>query len=127
MARRYPEAELQAAVVDHIRTRGAPGLVWWHTPNSSKLGGKRTCSGVPLEAIRLKRLGFRAGVSDLLFVHSGCIFAMELKAPRGRTSEAQDSFLADMKAAGVLTAVCDDVGLALQKLEEWKLIRGKTL
>lgn len=76
----HPEDDLQRAVVSHLRSRGSRGLVFFHVPNSSKMGGKRTHDGVPLEAIRLKALGFRKGVSDLILLHEGCIFALELKA-----------------------------------------------
>ena len=70
-ARRRPEDCIQRAVCQHLRTRGSPGLVWWHTPN----GGKRRT----IEAAIMKGLGVRAGVSDLIAVHEGKAFALELR------------------------------------------------
>lgn len=125
MARQHPEDDIQKAVVSHLRARGVPGLVFWHTPNSSKLGGKRTKDGVPLEAIRLKKMGFRAGVSDLTLVHAHNIYALELKAPGGRPSEKQLEFIEDMERAGAFTCVCEGIDRALKTLEAWGLLRGQ--
>jgi hypothetical protein len=81
-------------VFDHIGAHGAPGLVAWHTPN----GGKRNA----VEAARFKAMAVRPGVSDLVAVHDGRIFALELEAPGGRPTEAQLEFIADMERAGDL-------------------------
>lgn len=122
MKRSQPEDTLQRTVVSHIQARGVPGLVFWHTPNSSKLGGKRV-NGIPLEAIRLKKLGLRAGVSDLMFVHDSKIFAMELKVRPNKPTESQLTFLSDLERAGGYTSVCYDVDTALDALFMWGLIK----
>jgi hypothetical protein len=111
-----PEDQIQKAVFAHIRARGAPGLVAWHTPN----GGKRK----PIEAAIFKGLGVRAGVSDIIAVHDGKIFALELKAEGGRPSESQLEFLADIGRAGAFTAICEGLDPALRALETWGLLRG---
>lgn len=111
-------------MIDHVIARGVPGLVHFHVPNSSKLGGKRTKSGVPLEAIRLKKLGFRKGVSDLIFIWCARIFILELKAPGNRPTEEQWQFLNDCEAQGANTAVAAGLDAAIQQLESWNLLRG---
>jgi hypothetical protein len=127
-ARKHPEDDMQADLVLHIEARKYPDVVYWHTPNSSKLGGKRTKSGVPLEAIRLKRMGFRKGVSDLVFVHRGNFYAMELKAgDSARPTEEQMEFASDVNAAGGHAVICHDIDRALRCLERWGLIRGTTV
>lgn len=120
----HPEDKIQAAVVDHIHARGVPGLVFFHVANSSKLGGKRTASGVPLEAIRLKRLGVRKGVSDLVFIWCARIFLLELKAGKNTATKEQRAFLADCAAQGATTAVATGIDEALRALEGWGLLRG---
>ena len=70
------EQSVQRAVCEHLRRRAAPGLVWWHTPN----GGRRS----PVEAAIFNGLGVRAGVADLILLHDGKAFALELKTERGR-------------------------------------------
>lgn len=114
-------------MVEHIKARGVLGLVYFHVPNSSKMGGKRTASGVPLEAIRLKRLGFRKGVSDLVLLYCGRFFVLELKAQGGRPSDAQRQFLSDAAAQGAETSVAVGLDAALHQLETWGLLRGRTL
>ena len=119
----HPEDILQRAIVEHLRLRGVSGLVWWHTVNSSKLGGARTRSGVPLAAIRAKQLGLRPGVSDLLFLHHGKFYALELKADGGKPSREQFDFMADVIAAGGGAGWTDNLDRALAALKTWGLIR----
>jgi hypothetical protein len=116
-ASRRPEDEIQRAVFQHIRARGVAGLVAFHVPN----GGKRK----PIEAAILKGLGVRAGVSDIIAVHQGKIFALELKAEDGRPTEAQIAFLSDFEKAGAFTAMPRGLDAALATLEAWGLLIGR--
>lgn len=111
-----PEDAIQKAVFQHIRARGVPGLVAWHTPN----GGKRK----PIEAAIFKGLGVRAGVADIIAVHQGRIYALELKAEGGRPSESQLEFLGDIERAGAFTAMPTGLDAALSTLEAWGLLKG---
>ena len=97
--------------------RGAPGLVYIHVPN----GEFRE----PVEAAIFKGLGVRAGVSDLLLWHNAKSYALELKAPGGRTTEVQSQFLSDMQRAGAFADVAVGLDAALRKLESWGLLRGQ--
>jgi hypothetical protein len=111
-----PEQQIHRAVVQHLRQRGMPGIVFIHVPN----GGKRR----PIEAAIFKSLGVRAGASDLLLWHNRKSFALELKAAGGRATEAQLEFLADMGEAGAFTCLADGLDPALAVLEKWGLLRG---
>lgn len=75
---------------------------WFHVPN----GGKRSL----LEAVRFKRMGVKAGVSDFIIMipHKpwGCI---ELKAPGKKPTEKQRKFLAYAEHIGSPTAVVDNL------------------
>jgi hypothetical protein len=110
------EEQIQAALVLHLTVRAVAGLVWWHTPN----GGNRSVA----EAGRFKALGVKAGVPDVLALHAGRLFALELKAERGRVSEAQEAMLADLEAAGATVAVAFSLDDALATLMRWGLIKG---
>jgi hypothetical protein len=116
-SQRQSEQQIHRAVVQHLRQRGVPGLVWWHTPN----GGERS----KIEGAIFKGMGLRAGVSDLVLVHDGRIFALELKAKGGRASEAQLDFLAGMESAGAFTALAEGLDRAIRTLEAWGLLRDK--
>ena len=111
------EQQIHRTVVQHLRVRGVKGLVFVHVPN----GGKRQ----PVEAAIFKGLGVRAGVADLLLWHNAKSYALELKAPGGRTTKAQRDFIADMERAGALACVVEGLDRALKVLEAWGLLRGK--
>lgn len=114
--RKNPEAQIQRAVVQHLHARGMPGLVFFHVPN----GGSRG----PIEGAIFKGMGVRAGVSDLILVHAGKIFALELKAPGGRATEAQMAFQSEIDRAGAFTAMPEGLDAAIATLEAWGLLRG---
>jgi hypothetical protein len=88
-----------------------------HVPN----GGKRD----KISAAILKRMGTLAGASDLLLWHQGNAFALELKAPGGRLSEAQLEFLARFNDAGGHAAVAEGIDRAIAVLESWNLLQGR--
>lgn len=121
----HQEDTIQAALLDQVRVRGVKGLVYLHIPNSSKLGGKRTRDGVPLEAIRLKRLGFRKGASDLLFLYCARVFFLELKTLGTYATKEQREFLADCEAQGANVAIAHGIDHAIRQLESWGLLRGQ--
>jgi ParB-like chromosome segregation protein Spo0J len=115
--RQRPEAQIQRALVEHLRLRAKPTVLWLHVPN----GGRRD----KITGMQLKRLGTLAGASDLLLWHQGNSFALELKAQGGRLSESQLEFLARFNDAGGDTAVAEGIARALECLEGWGLLRGR--
>lgn len=119
-----PEQILHRAVAAHLRQRGVPGLVWWHTANGMFAGGKRNRKGVAIQGAIMKSLGVRAGVSDIVAFHAGKFHCLELKAEGGRPTEAQLEFLADVDREGGYTAMAEGLDRALKVLEGWNLLKG---
>lgn len=117
MRRNRIEDDIQRTVIRHLKERGAPGLIYWHTPN----GGHRRKT----EAAILKGLGVRAGVSDIIAIHNGHVFALELKAPNGRPTESQMEFLSDLNSAGGFGCIASGLDQAIACLERWGLLRGR--
>ena len=109
------EAAIQRAVVKHLQIRGANDLCWFAVPN----GGWRNV----ITAKNLKLEGVRPGVSDLIFLHQGSSYALEIKTERGRASEHQLHFLDDWRTAGGHGVVSNGLDRCLAVLETWKLIR----
>ena len=72
----------------------------------------------------LKGLGVTAGVPDIIIWHLGKSYALEVKAEKGRLSDAQSEMLDRLNKAGVVTAVCHGLDPALATLEGWGLLRG---
>ncbi len=112
---RRPEETIQRAVFQHIAARAMPGVFAWHTPN----GGKRNL----VEAIKLKRMGTLAGVPDVLILMGGRLYALELKAPKGRLTPAQERVLERMKVCGATVATTYGLDEALVALEVWGILR----
>ena len=115
---KHLEDAIQIAIANHLRARAKPGVVWWHCPN----GGRRSIR----EAVRFKKMGVRAGVSDIIAYHNREAFALELKAPKGRPTVEQLEFQADFRAAGGHAVVAQGQDEALAILEAWGLLNGKT-
>ena len=84
--RRQPEADLQRAVMAYLRQIEALGYCMaLHVPN----GARRH----PITGAILRGLGMRAGAPDIIvLLKGGKTLLMELKAAKGRLSDAQESF-----------------------------------
>jgi hypothetical protein len=113
---RRPEQAIQRAVFTHIRARAQPGVFAMHVPN----GGYRRKT----EAAILKGLGVKAGVPDVICIHRGKVFALELKAVGGQLSSKQRETIAFLQAAGAHTCIATGLDEALMALEQWGLLRG---
>src|SRR5262245_31401044 len=109
------EYQEHAALVQHIELYGAAGVVWWHTP----LGGTRN----KIEAARLRRVGTKAGVPDLLLLYNGHHYGLELKTASGRPSAAQMAFISALNAAGATASVAHGLDQAVAALRRWGLLR----
>lgn len=118
-----PEQDIQRAVFAHIRERGVPGLLAWHTNNNIWAGGRR---GI-IQGARNKELGVLAGVSDVLAFHKGRFFALELKAPGGALTQKQWDFLDAVKANKGYAHYSDSDDRAIAMLETWGLLRGRSV
>jgi hypothetical protein len=65
------------------------------------------------------------GIPDVIAIKGGAVFALELKAPRGRTSEAQVATHLAMRAAGANVTTAIGLDEAISQLELWGLLRGR--
>lgn len=114
------EQEIHKAVAAHLRARSAIGLVWWHTPNGARVPGRRG----HIQGAIAKGLGVRAGVSDILALHRGKFYALELKAPGGRPTPDQLTFGHEVREQGGFFSIATGLDDALRTLEFWGLLRG---
>ena len=106
--REYPEAQLQAAIVQHLFFAGA----FFHSvPN------ERQCS--VKQHARLKANGLRKGVADLSITINGRTHYMECKARGEKQSEEQLAFEADCIEEGIPYACVDNIDAALKVLNAW--------
>jgi hypothetical protein len=112
------EQQIQKALFAHPRQRGAPGAFFWH-PFS---GGYRK----PKEAAIYKGLGAIAGLPDVMILHQGKLYCVELKREGGKLSENQQQVLIRLREAGAAATHCHGLDQALRILEGWGLLRGQS-
>jgi hypothetical protein len=92
-----------------------PELKWLHhVPN----GGSRNKA----EAIKLKQMGVKAGVSDLCLPYPKGVYCglyIEMKFGNNKQQGTQKEFLADMAEAGHFVATCYSAEEAIKVIEEY--------
>ena len=98
-----------------LNERRYPERKWlYHVPN----GGCRNRA----EAVKLKQMGVKAGVSDLQLPAGRGIYGgicLEMKYEDGTIQKSQKEFLRDMAAAGKYACVCYGAEEAIKTLEEY--------
>lgn len=112
---RRPEQQIQRAVFAHLRARAVPGVFAFHPAN----GGYRK----PVEAAIMKGLGVVAGVPDVIAIHQGKTYALELKALGGRATPKQAEVMDAMRMAGAHCGVAVGLDETLAILESWGLLK----
>lgn len=106
--RAAPEAAIQRAIIDRLRLYGILAVA---VPNE----GKRTAT----TARRMKGAGMRPGFPDLIVMQDGQAAFLEVKAPKGRVSEAQDTMHAELTRQGMRVAVVRSQDEAIAALRGW--------
>jgi hypothetical protein len=119
MKRDMREREIQKAVFAHLRTRAAPGVFAFHPMNGGihQRGGRRTGINAGM--------GVVSGVPDVIAIHQGCVYALELKAEGGRATEKQLLAVENIRNAGGFACIAEGLDRALRCLETWGLLKGQ--
>ncbi len=118
--RATPEFALQCAVHDYLRLQ-YPRLLYFAVPN----GEKRT----RFTGARLKRMGVRAGVADILvfwldpITHVFRGAALELKAGKNPLEPTQEVFLYDWVMCGGHYALIRSLDDLKKAFSEWQVPR----
>ena len=118
--RASPEAAIQRAVIEHLRMRGVPGMVYMAVKNE----GKRS------EALGLeyKRQGMRPGAPDLLVMVKGKpVLGLELKTAKGKLSAEQRQFALEWEAAGGVYVPAYGLNEALETLELYGALKPNAI
>jgi hypothetical protein len=102
-------------VLDHLRWRGVINTFVFHPAN----GGTRTA----VEGAIFKSMGVIPGVPDLILIHAGSVFGLELKSKNGRVTETQMACHRRLRNAGARVAVAVGIDQAVQQLNAWGLLR----
>lgn len=113
--RSYPEQKIHIQTVHYFKQLEAlrKDFTFFHPYASGQ------CT--PRESALRKALGLKAGVPDLFFLlNGGAPVMVELKADKGRLSEAQQEFHATAQRLGfqVYTVIAADAGQAIDRITE---------
>jgi hypothetical protein len=86
------ETAVQEHAVKLLEAYGRLDIEWHHVPNGEKRGWKT--------GIRLKAMGVKPGVADLMFLIDATAIAVEIKTEIGTQSDEQEAFQERFERAG---------------------------
>ena len=110
---------LQKFAVSLLRFNAAPGVLWFHCPNGESRSART--------GAKLKAMGVRAGVADLIIVRpGGLVYFLELKTAKGSLSIAQRAFRDACEANGVPYSVAYSPERVEAVLRGWDVLRTVT-
>lgn len=111
--RHVSEEKLHIAVLAYLSMALREDTLVVHIPN----GGVRG----KIAGARLKRMGAKAGMPDLMILCDGRAFFIELKNDRGRINTAQHERLAELQNLECPAAVCRSVTEVACVVTKWGL------
>lgn len=111
------ESDIQIQVADWLRLfESARDFIFFSIPNE----GMDRAS--PVRLAKLKRMGLRPGVADIVIIWHGRAYFLELKTPDGIQSERQIAFERDCFYAGAEYAIAHSFEEAQNILKKWGII-----
>jgi hypothetical protein len=113
-----PEQRLQRAVADYLAWALLPPAWFTAIAHGARLGDDSTAW---LRGGILRGTGTKAGVPDILIVHEGRAYFVELKSARGSLSEAQRTTHSALTATGCPVAVCRSLDDVQSMLWAWRI------
>jgi len=88
-----PEDAIHLAIVRYLKMALPKDALFWHTPNTFP-------SAKIQYHVKLKAMGRRAGIPDLLVLHGAKLIGLEVKAPKGCQSPEQKGIQEQFESAG---------------------------
>jgi hypothetical protein len=115
------ESDIQIQVADWLRLFEAScGFLFFSVPGEA-MGEAKTGAGLGRMA-RLKRMGLRHGVADIVIVWHGLAHFLELKIATGKQSPAQIEFMDNCDRLGIPYAVARSFEEAQKIIREWAIV-----
>lgn len=111
------EGPIHRAILGYLRAQ-FPSAVIHHSPNEVSLRGKDVARAIA----KAKGLGMAVGFPDLLMIHDGHTVAFEVKAEKGRATDAQSNIGELMIANGAMWAVVRSVDDVKARLKAWEVL-----
>ena len=105
---RHIEDNIQESIINASRLYYPKSLLF-AVPN----GGKRN----PREAVRLKKQGVTPGISDLILIHKGSVYFIEVKTEHGKQSLLQSQFQKFVEKEGLKYFIVTSAAEFLELIE----------
>jgi len=111
------ESDIQIQLVDYLNLIAVRcGFLFFSVANEG------TDRANPARLAKLKRMGFKPGVADLVFIKSGKAYFLEMKKPGKSQSDNQRDFQIDVAKASAQYAVAWSLDDAITILRDWQLL-----
>lgn len=112
------ESDIQIQVADWLRMiEPVRDFLWFSVPGEA-MGEARSGAGLGRMA-RLKRMGLRAGVADIVLVIRGRAHFLELKTAKGTQSDNQIDFMNDCERLEIPYALARNFEEAQKIITNW--------
>ena len=116
------ESDIQIQLVQYLElVKDKFGFMFFSSPNEG-MGRAQTGAGLGRMA-RLKKMGLRHGVADLIFVKDGRVYFLELKKQGGRQSAYQKEVEQECHKNGAHYVIAFSFEDAIFALDCWGIIR----
>lgn len=104
------EGSIQSALIKELRLTLPANAFVFAVPNGGKRNGR--------EMNNMKRQGLTPGVPDLILIHGGRAFGLELKSKDGKLEDSQREVFPKLREAGMRIEVARSHGEAIQHIRE---------
>ena len=119
------ESDIQVAICEYLNiVKNRRRFIFFSPQNENFSAGKTRSqfSGADFGRIKkAKAMGLTSGVADLILLHNGNLYALEVKTQKGRLSENQKRFRDDVLRAGGEYAVVRSVDDVRNALNTWRV------
>lgn len=112
------EGPIHRSILQWLRVQ-FPRAVIHHSPNETKWRSEKAMHVVA----KAKSLGTLPGFPDLVMLHEGGFYALEVKNPRGQLSDAQRAVGEAIQSAGGRWALVRSIDDAKIACSRWGLLR----
>ena len=119
------EVDIQISIVDYLSLIVVPrGFCFFAVSNEAMQpsNGKALSGGEYGRIKRLKRMGLTAGVADLVLIHNGRTYFIEVKKPGGQLSDNQKLFRQRALDCGAEYVVVKSVDDVISALMTWGVV-----
>ena len=115
------ESDIQQQVVEFCRLHEQRCNFLFFSVANEAMGRSKSGAGIG-RMMRLKRMGLRSGVADLVFVKYGRAYFLELKAAKGVMSDTQKMFQMDAWRVDSFYSVAHSFEEAENTLRLWRIV-----